>query len=229
MKSEETLLTTSSDFYAEYEPSLSKQIHLPLALEQQTNFMIAAEVPILMGKACEFMIQELTIRAWYHTETTNRKTLSRSDVQAAVADYDVYDFLIDIIKPTSNSTVDYYQITLPDADSSTRSSDLYCNSYPRGHGSSFAIPLHHAETIITNSGNNSEADAIQATNKFFFDTAVTDDTSCIHNDTSAANMDSFSVPTKKKPRIIPPTGDEEMNAVDLFLIDGAHALKSPFR
>jgi hypothetical protein len=167
MKSEETLLTNSSDFYAQYEPSLSKPIHLPLAPEQQVNFMIAAVAPILMGKACELMIQELTIRAWYHTEKTNRRTLSRSDVHAAVADSGDYDFLIDIIKPTSNSTPDYYQVTLPNADSSTRSSDSCGNSYPHGHGSSFARPLHHAETIITNSGGISEAGAIQPTNNFF--------------------------------------------------------------
>jgi len=66
--------------------------------------MIAGEAPVLLGKACELMIQELTTRAWYHTEKYRRKTLQKQDLLAAVADSDVYDFLIDIL-PQKQQTI----------------------------------------------------------------------------------------------------------------------------
>lgn len=70
--------------------------------------MIAAEAPLLFAKACEYFIQELTMRAWIHTEENKRRTLQRSDIAQAIANYDQFDFLIDIvpredIKPSTNS------------------------------------------------------------------------------------------------------------------------------
>ncbi|XP_067636843.1 nuclear transcription factor Y subunit gamma [Eurosta solidaginis] len=70
--------------------------------------MIAAEAPLLFAKACEYFIQELTMRAWVHTEESKRRTLQRSDIAQAIAGYDQFDFLIDIvpredIKPSSSS------------------------------------------------------------------------------------------------------------------------------
>ncbi|XP_017470183.1 PREDICTED: nuclear transcription factor Y subunit gamma [Rhagoletis zephyria] len=70
--------------------------------------MIAAEAPLLFAKACEYFIQELTMRAWIHTEESKRRTLQRSDIAQAIANYDQFDFLIDIvpredIKPTASS------------------------------------------------------------------------------------------------------------------------------
>lgn len=69
--------------------------------------MIAAEAPLLFAKACEFFIQELTMRAWIHTDESKRRTLQRSDIAQAIANYDQFDFLIDIvpredIKPSSH-------------------------------------------------------------------------------------------------------------------------------
>ncbi|XP_013109184.1 nuclear transcription factor Y subunit gamma [Stomoxys calcitrans] len=69
--------------------------------------MIAAEAPLLFAKACEFFIQELTMRAWIHTDESKRRTLQRSDIAQAIASYDQFDFLIDIvpredIKPSSH-------------------------------------------------------------------------------------------------------------------------------
>jgi Core histone H2A/H2B/H3/H4 len=60
------------------------------------KFMISAEAPVLMGRACEILIKELTVRAWRHTERNRRRTLQKQDVHAAVSESDVYDFLIDI-------------------------------------------------------------------------------------------------------------------------------------
>eukprot|EP00592_Proboscia_alata_P020089 CAMPEP_0194402644 /NCGR_PEP_ID=MMETSP0176-20130528/1310_1 /TAXON_ID=216777 /ORGANISM="Proboscia alata, Strain PI-D3" /LENGTH=406 /DNA_ID=CAMNT_0039200075 /DNA_START=86 /DNA_END=1307 /DNA_ORIENTATION=+ len=67
------------------------------------RFMIAGEAPVLLGKACELMIREVTKRAWSHTEKNRRRTLQRQDVHAAVAESDVYDFLIDIVPRVSLS------------------------------------------------------------------------------------------------------------------------------
>lgn len=64
---------------------------------KQTRFMIAGEAPVLLGKACELLIKEMSARAWRHTERNRRRTLQRQDVHAAVGESEVYDFLIDIV------------------------------------------------------------------------------------------------------------------------------------
>lgn len=63
---------TSSDF---------KNPELPLArikkimkLDEEVK-MISAEAPIIFAKAAEIFIQEVTIRAWLHTEENKRRTL----------------------------------------------------------------------------------------------------------------------------------------------------------
>ena len=61
------------------------------------KFMISGEAPILMSKACELLIKELSFRAWRHTERNRRRTLQRQDLHAAVGESEVYDFLIDIV------------------------------------------------------------------------------------------------------------------------------------
>lgn len=37
--------------------------------------MISAETPVLLAKACELFILELTLRAWAVTDESKRKTL----------------------------------------------------------------------------------------------------------------------------------------------------------
>ncbi|KAL5285068.1 NFYC family protein [Megaselia abdita] len=93
----------------------SKNQILPLArikkimkLDENAK-MIAAEAPLLFAKACEYFIQELTLRAWVHTEENKRRTLQRSDIATAISIYDQFDFLIDIvprdeIKPATTPT-----------------------------------------------------------------------------------------------------------------------------
>ncbi|OEL38127.1 Nuclear transcription factor Y subunit C-2 [Dichanthelium oligosanthes] len=58
--------------------------------------MIAAEAPVVFAKACEMFILELTLRSWLHTEGTNRRTLQRSDVAAAITANEMFDFLMDV-------------------------------------------------------------------------------------------------------------------------------------
>ena len=65
--------------------------------KSKIKFMIAGEAPVVVARACELLIKELTLRAWQHTERNRRRTLQRQDVHAAVGESDVYDFLIDIV------------------------------------------------------------------------------------------------------------------------------------
>jgi nuclear transcription factor Y gamma len=62
-----------------------------------TRFMIASEAPVLLGKACEIMIREMTVRGWRHTERSKRRTLQRQDLYAAVGESEMFDFLIDLV------------------------------------------------------------------------------------------------------------------------------------
>lgn len=59
--------------------------------------MIGAEAPMLLSTAAEYLIEEMTLRAWIHTEQNRRKTIQKSDVAAAVSGNELFDFLIDII------------------------------------------------------------------------------------------------------------------------------------
>ncbi|ONK65809.1 uncharacterized protein A4U43_C06F1190 [Asparagus officinalis] len=59
--------------------------------------MIAGEVPVLFSRACEMFILEMTMRAWSNTERHRRRTLQKCDVAAAVAQTDIFDFLVDIV------------------------------------------------------------------------------------------------------------------------------------
>lgn len=70
-----------------------------IELDEKTTvkFMISAEAPLVMSKACELLIRELSVRAWQHTSRNRRRTLQRQDIHAAVGESDVYDFLIDIV------------------------------------------------------------------------------------------------------------------------------------
>lgn len=91
--------------------------HVEDDFKSNIKFMIAADAPIIMSRACELLIRELTCRAWQHTERNRRRTLQRQDVHAAVGESEVYDFLIDIVPRVTSgprtpptSTVDpFYQ------------------------------------------------------------------------------------------------------------------------
>lgn len=62
--------------------------------------MIRAEAPRLLAKACELFILELTIRSWAFSEKNKRRNLHKEDVQAAVRNTDIFDFLDGIINTT---------------------------------------------------------------------------------------------------------------------------------
>ncbi len=58
--------------------------------------MISAEAPLLLCKACELFIFDLTMRSWAHTDFSHRRTLQRSDVVDALASTEAFDFLVDL-------------------------------------------------------------------------------------------------------------------------------------
>ncbi|XP_057431654.1 nuclear transcription factor Y subunit C-2-like [Lotus japonicus] len=70
--------------------------------------MIAAEAPILLSKACEMFIKELTTRAWVNAEENKRRTLLKSDFASAISRTDVYDFLVDIVPRNETMEHDVY-------------------------------------------------------------------------------------------------------------------------
>eukprot|EP00042_Codosiga_hollandica_P031535 m.192683 g.192683 ORF g.192683 m.192683 type:complete len:284 (+) comp53668_c0_seq2:361-1212(+) len=67
--------------------------------------MIAVETPILLAKATEAFIADLTVRA-FSTEIENgmRRTLQKADIQKATSKSDMFDFLIDILPREAKTT-----------------------------------------------------------------------------------------------------------------------------
>jgi nuclear transcription factor Y gamma len=55
--------------------------------------MISAEAPVLFAKACEMFVLELSLRAWFVSEKSKRKTLQREDIEYAIRQTEIFDFL----------------------------------------------------------------------------------------------------------------------------------------
>ena len=56
--------------------------------------MISAEAPVLFAKACEIFILEVSIRAWGAAEKCKRRTLQKEDIEEAIKNTDIFDFLV---------------------------------------------------------------------------------------------------------------------------------------
>ena len=56
--------------------------------------MISAEAPVLFAKACEMFILELSLRGWGEAERLKRRTLQKEDIEAAISNTDIFDFLV---------------------------------------------------------------------------------------------------------------------------------------
>lgn len=56
--------------------------------------MISAEAPVLFAKACEMFILELSLRGWGAAEKSKRRTLQKDDIDAAIKNTDIFDFLV---------------------------------------------------------------------------------------------------------------------------------------
>ena len=65
--------------------------------------LIGSEVPVILVKACEMFMRDLTMRTWTETEARKRKTLGLGDLEIACRRDEVFDFLIDftsdVVKP----------------------------------------------------------------------------------------------------------------------------------
>ncbi|XP_069152110.1 nuclear transcription factor Y subunit C-1-like [Solanum lycopersicum] len=57
--------------------------------------MIATESPVLLAKASELFIQELTLRSWFKAEENHRRILKKDDVTDVIMETDTLDFLLD--------------------------------------------------------------------------------------------------------------------------------------
>ncbi|XP_011022730.1 PREDICTED: nuclear transcription factor Y subunit C-3-like [Populus euphratica] len=66
--------------------------------------MISGEAPIVFSKACELFIEELTHRSWMITIQGKRRTLHKEDVASAVTATDIFDFLVNLVSHSSDST-----------------------------------------------------------------------------------------------------------------------------
>lgn len=60
--------------------------------------MMRGEVPVVLAKACELFITELTLAAWRKTEGDCRKTLRAEDVAFATTRSEAFDFLVDTVQ-----------------------------------------------------------------------------------------------------------------------------------
>ena len=59
--------------------------------------MVSADAPILLSKACELFIMELTQRSWLHAEEKKRQTVRRSDLGDAIRHKEAFHFLANVI------------------------------------------------------------------------------------------------------------------------------------
>lgn len=75
--------------------------------------MIGSEVPVLFSKAAEIFIQELSIRAWIHTEENRRRTIQRNDISMAVARNEQFDFLIDVVPREDSHSAESNECSSP--------------------------------------------------------------------------------------------------------------------
>ncbi|KAH7658618.1 Transcriptional activator HAP5 subunit protein [Dioscorea alata] len=87
---------------------VSKQNQLPLSkikkvmkLDKSVK-MVSASAPVVLGKACEFLIMDMTVRSWLRKEST-RNILLKADLAGAILDTDHFDFLADLVTDDHNT------------------------------------------------------------------------------------------------------------------------------
>ena len=56
---------------------------------------ITSESPVLLAKACDFFIQELTLRSWLNAQENHRRILKKKDVTDVIKRNDNLNFLFD--------------------------------------------------------------------------------------------------------------------------------------
>lgn len=59
--------------------------------------MVSATSAVLLSKAIEMLIMDLTLRAWMQADKGKCRTLKRYDFARAIRDEELFDFLSDIV------------------------------------------------------------------------------------------------------------------------------------
>ncbi|XP_027771217.1 nuclear transcription factor Y subunit C-1-like [Solanum pennellii] len=59
--------------------------------------MVAGESPVLLAKACELFIQDLTLRSSLHAQENHRRILKKDDLTDVIVQTDYFDFLLDVV------------------------------------------------------------------------------------------------------------------------------------
>ena len=66
-------------------------------VEGTPKILISMEALIIVAKASELFLLEVTMRGWHMTEQNTRRTLQKVDLAQAIIKCDIFDFLIDIV------------------------------------------------------------------------------------------------------------------------------------
>ena len=127
--------------------------------------MISAEAPMLFATACEMFILEITLRSWYQTEESKRRTLQRSDVEDAVHGTEIFDFLIDTVPRQSSAPTQPQmhqqkptpvQPTLPPASVQNGTAGAGSTAPgPMDSGEDSSVSIKTEEAAVTPSGDDS--------------------------------------------------------------------------
>uniref|UniRef100_A0A3B0MGA1 HAP-family transcription factor, putative n=1 Tax=Theileria annulata TaxID=5874 RepID=A0A3B0MGA1_THEAN len=103
-----------------------KGSHLPVARvkkimkETEHQGMISSDAPVILAKACEMLIRDLTLQSWNCTQMTKRCTLQRQDIKSAIFNSNIYNFLYDILTPEDLKPIMETQTELPTTYLSSR-------------------------------------------------------------------------------------------------------------
>ncbi|KAK1393163.1 Nuclear transcription factor Y subunit C-9-like protein [Heracleum sosnowskyi] len=57
----------------------------------------ASDAPVLVSKACEMFISDLTLRDWKHKETNKSKLLQTKNITATISETEAFNFLDDTV------------------------------------------------------------------------------------------------------------------------------------
>ncbi|KAL1218794.1 Nuclear transcription factor Y subunit C-6 [Cardamine amara subsp. amara] len=96
--------------------------------------LVSAEGQILLSKACEKFLAHLTIRSWLHADENKSCTLQRSDIFAAVARTNAFNFLVNGIHKDESLTGNPISMAMPNpnAEAGVRENDTRDNKGNRG-------------------------------------------------------------------------------------------------
>ncbi|XP_023638912.1 nuclear transcription factor Y subunit C-10 [Capsella rubella] len=84
---------------------LHKKPDLPLATVKRVMKcdpnvkMVSWKGPVLLAKASEMFIQEVTLRAWRQTQSRSRTTIRSCDIHAALRSSVIYNELVNLLSP----------------------------------------------------------------------------------------------------------------------------------